>query len=57
MNIYVDDFLLASNIIKNLDKLQAMLLNAYDVKDLSKVKTIIGWQTTGDLVAQTMKID
>ena len=57
VSVYVDDFLLASNTIKNLDKLKAMLSNAYNVKDLGKVKTIIGWQITQDPVAQTMKID
>ena len=32
-------------------------LNAYNVKDLGKVKTIIGWQITRDLIAQTIKIN
>ena len=57
VSVYVDDFLLASNTIKNLDELKVALSNAYDVKDLGKVKTIIGWQITQDPIAQTMKID
>ena len=57
VSVYIDDFLLASDTIKNLDKLKVVLSNAYDIKDLNKVKTIIGWQITRDLVAQTMKID
>ena len=57
VSVYIDDFLLASNTIKNLDELKAALSNAYDVKDLGEVKTIIGWQITRDPIAQTMKID
>ena len=57
MSVYINDFLLASNIIKNLDKLKAALSNAYNVKDLGEVKTIIGWQIIKDHVAQIMKID
>lgn len=57
MNVYIDDFLLVSNMIKNLDKLKATLSNTYDTKNLSNIKTIIRWQITGDFIAQTIKID
>lgn len=57
MNIYVDDFLLALNTIKNSDKLKVALSNAYNVKDFGKIKTIVEWQITRDLIAQTIKID
>lgn len=34
-----------------------MLTNKYNIKDLGKVKTIIGWQIIRDIAASTMKID
>ena len=57
MSVYVDDLLLASNTIINLNELKVALSNAYNVKDLGEVNTIIRWQITRDFVAQTMKID
>lgn len=57
MSIYIDDFLLVLNIIKNLDKLKVTFLNIYSIKYFGKVKTIIGWQITRNLVPKTIKID
>lgn len=41
VSIYIDKFLVVSNMIKNLDNLEVIFLNLYNVKDLKKVKTII----------------
>lgn len=51
MSVYVDNFLLALNKIKNLDKLKLVLLNTYNVKNFSKIRTFIRWQITRDLTA------
>ncbi len=57
VSIYVDDFLLASNIIVILNTLKEFLTKEYDTKDLSEIKTIIEWQINRDTTKGTMKID
>ncbi len=57
VSIYIDDFLLASNIMAILNSLKKSLLKEYDTKDLGEVKTIIGWQISYNNTAETMKID
>lgn len=57
MNVYVDEFFLALNIIKALEILKKLLAKKYEMKDLQKVNTIIGWQITRDTAVRTMKID
>lgn len=57
MSMYVDNFLFAANLIKLLNEVKKLLVNKYDMKDLRKVKTIIGWQIMRDIAAGTMKID
>ena len=37
--------------------LKKSFLKEYDTKDLGEVKTIIGWQISQDIAAETMKID
>ena len=55
--MYIDDFLLASNTIDTLQTLKDKLVKEYKMKDLGKVKTIIGWQITRDAATHIMKID
>ncbi len=57
VNVYVDDFLSASNTIATLKALKVSLAQEYDINDLKEVKTIIGWQIHQDLAAGIMKID
>ena len=40
-----------------LDALKKSLAMEYNIKDLGKVKTIIGWQVTRNMATYTMKID
>ncbi len=42
VSVYVDDFLLASNIMVALKVLKASLAKKYNIKDLREVKTISG---------------
>ena len=55
--MYIDDFLLASNIMSLLEELKRCFAKKYDLKNLRKVKTIIGWQISRDTVLNIMKID
>lgn len=48
---------MTSNTIATLGALKQQLLKKYDMKNLGKLKTIIGWQITRDLVWGTMKIN
>ena len=57
VSIYVDDFLLASNSSKALAWLKDSIAKKYNMKDLGKVKTIIGWQVTRDIDTKTLRID
>lgn len=57
VNIYINDFLLALNIIIILKALKKFLFKKYNIKDLDKVKTIIEWQIYLDFIAKTIKID
>ena len=57
VSMYIDNFLLVSNIMATLKALKVSLAKEYDTKDLRKVKTIIRWQIHRDLAADTMKID
>lgn len=40
-----------------LDAMKKLLATEYNMKDLSEVKTIIGWQVTRDMATRIMKID
>ena len=42
MSIYINDFLLASNIIAIMNVLKASLKKQYNIKNFGEVKTIIG---------------
>ncbi len=57
ISVYVDNFLLASNNLQALQWLKSGISNEYNVKDLGKVCTIIGWQVTRDRIAGTLKIN
>lgn len=57
MNVYVDDFLLVSNTMRDLETLKKLLTKEYEIKDLGEVETIIGWQVTRNTTARNMKID
>lgn len=57
VNMYIDDFLLASNTIDVLQVLKNKLGTKYKIKNLSKAKTIIGWQITRDTSLHMMKIN
>lgn len=57
MSVYVDNFLLTSNTISTLKSLKQMLAKKYNIKDINKVKNIIGWQITRDSAMGTMKVD
>lgn len=56
VSVYVNNFLLASNTMTILEILKKLLAKEYNIKDLGKVKTIIGWQITRDTGTHTMKI-
>ena len=57
VSMYVDNFFLAFNIIGTMQTLKDMLAKEYKMKDLSKIKTIIGWQITRDAATHTIKIN
>ena len=42
VSVYVNDFLLASNIMTTLEALKGLLRKEYKMKDLREIKTIIG---------------
>lgn len=48
VNVYIDDFLLASKHWKALDWIKQKFKDKYNVKDLREMKTIISWQVTQD---------
>ncbi len=54
--MYVDDFLLASNIMAIFETLKKCLSKEYDKKDLGEVKTIIRWRISQDNASRTMEI-
>lgn len=57
VNIYVNNFLLASNTIAILEALKKIFVKKYDVKDLGEVKTDIEQQISKDAVMKTIKIN
>lgn len=57
MSVYIDDFLFASNIINVQQILKNMLISKYQVKNLSKIKTIIEYQITRYIIVYTRKIN
>lgn len=57
VSMYVNDFLLASNTMVLLEKLKECLAKKYNIKNLGKVKIIIGWQISQDTALGTIKID
>lgn len=57
ISIYVDDFFFASSNPRALQWLKNGISNKYNVKNLGKVCTIIGWQVTRNCAARILKID
>lgn len=57
MSIYINDFLLVSNTMVTLDALKKLMATKYNIKNLSEVKTIIGWQVTKDMARRIIKIN
>ena len=57
MSVYIDDFLLASNMIGTLESLKQLLAKEYNMKDMGEVKTIIWWQIIRHSAIGTIKID
>lgn len=57
VGVYVDDLALASQSQDNLNWLNDQLIHEFNIKDLGEAKTIIGWEITRDLQAETLKID
>lgn len=55
--MYGDDFVFESKNLKALKWLKDQLMKKFNIKDLKKVKTIIGWEITQNLIAGTLKID
>lgn len=43
VNVYIDNFFLASNTINTLNTLKQSLVGKYNTKDHKKIKIIIGW--------------
>ncbi len=54
VSMYVNDFLLLSNIMITINALKQFLVSKYDTKNLGKVKTIIGWQINQDTILSIM---
>lgn len=44
VNMYIEDFVLRSKNFKILEWLKDQLIREFNIKDLEKVKTIIGWK-------------
>lgn len=57
MSIYIDNFLLTSNIIGTLKSLKQLLVMEYNIKNMGKAKIIIKCQITKDSAMGIMKID
>lgn len=57
VGVYIDNLALKSWSIKALKWLKDQLRNEFSMKDLSKVKKIIGWEINRDLVVDILKID
>lgn len=55
--VYIDNFLFKSQSQNKLEWLKDQLMKEFNIKDLGKVKTIIGWEIMQNLKAQTMKIN
>lgn len=57
MEVYVDNLILVSLSQNRLDWLKDQLMKEFNMKDLSKAKTIIRWEITQNLQAKTLKIN
>ena len=57
MGIYFNDIVIALNCNKAKDKIKTQLSQEYQIKDLRKVKKIIGWRITKDIKIKTLIID
>lgn len=57
ISIYIDNFLLASNIIVLLEELKECFTKEYNTKNLGEIRTIIKWQISQDIALGTMKIN
>lgn len=57
MEVYVNHFLLESQSQDRLEKLKDQLIKKFNIKDLSKAKTIIRWKIIQNLQARTFKIE
>lgn len=54
--MYINDFLLISNIIILLEKLKKCLAKKFNIENLEEVKMIIRWQIDRDIALDTIKI-
>lgn len=57
ISVYIDDFLLILKNSKSVDWINERLNSKYNIKHLSKLKTIIKWQVTRNLKAKIFKIN
>lgn len=57
VNVYVNDFLLASNNADMFEEIKREQGKEYNIENLEKVETIIGWQIMCNPSIQTLKIN
>lgn len=57
INVYINDLLFTSKYYTLLDQFKKSLQNKYNIKDIRKVQTIIGWQISWNWDIGTLKID
>lgn len=57
MSVYVDNFLLVSNMMNVMQTQKDVLGRKYEIKNLGEVNTIIEWQITKDMSIYMIKID
>lgn len=57
VRLYIDNFMLAINLEKAIEQIKRQLFDEFNIKDLGKVKVIIGWEIIRDLQTKILKID
>lgn len=57
MSLYIVNFLLAFKFSNSIEWIKQCLKSKYNVKNLGKIKTIIGWQVIRNIKASILKID
>lgn len=57
IKVYVDDLALVSQSENSLNWLKSKLIQEFNIKNLGKAKTIIGWEIIRDLQEKTLKVD